>query len=117
MFTISSTLPDVHNSVLPIQPYLEKGKGDTLNLYWTNPHTTFTSKEAVYYHYKIRVNVTDGYHTTLNYYSEAHNPIARYEGFNLTGLECKHVEVAISLPGNCQEKTVSGALLISKHNQ
>ena len=117
MFTISSTFPDVHNSVLPIQPYLEKGKGDTLNLYWTNPHTTFTSREAVYYHYKIRVNVTDGYYTTLTYSSEAHNKISRYEGLNLTGLECKHVEVAISLPGNCQEKTVSGALLISKHNQ
>ena len=102
------------DAVLPIQPSLEKGEDDTLAISWDNPSTTLNRDSEVYYNYQFRVNVTDGYQTTLNYSAEAHNKIARYEGLNLTGLECKHVEVAISLPGNCQEKTVSGALLISE---
>ena len=69
--------------------------------------------QADYYNYQISVNVTDGYETTFSYSSEVMSPEVRYEGLNLTSLECKHVEVAISLPGNCEEKTASGALLIS----
>ena len=69
--------------------------------------------QADYYNYQILVNVTDGYETTFSYFSEVMNPEVKYEGLNLTGLECKHVEVAIFLPGNCEKKTASGALLIS----
>ena len=60
------------------------------------------------------MNVTDGPQTTYTYQSEAHNERVRYEGIDLTGQECKEVEIAVSLPGNCKEKTVTGALLISE---
>ena len=60
------------------------------------------------------MNVTDGPETTYTYQSEAHNERVRYEGIDLTGQECKEVEIAVSLPGNCKEKTVTGALLISE---
>ena len=61
----------------------------------------------------IEISVTDGYQSNQSYQLMASQPWANIS-LNLTGLECKHVEVAISLPGSCQEKTVSGALLISE---
>ena len=104
----------VQDPVLPIQLFLEKGKGENLTISWNNPSTTFTSTDNINYEYRIRVNVTDGPQTTYTYQSEAHNEWARYEGIDLTGQECKEVEIAVSLPGNCKEKTVTGALLISE---
>jgi hypothetical protein len=103
----------VQDPVLPIQLFLEKGKGENLTISWNNPSTTFTSTDNINYEYRIRVNVTDGPQTTYTYQSEAHNEWARYEGIDLTGQECKEVEIAVSLPGNCKEKTVTGALLIT----
>ena len=73
----------------------------------------FTSDENAAYDFKVKVNVTDGYKSIMSYQLMA-SQLWTNVTLNLTGLECKHVEVAISLPGNCQEKTVSGALLISK---
>ena len=73
----------------------------------------FTSDENAAYDFKVKVNVTDGYKSIMFYKLMASQLWANVT-LNLTGLECKHVEVAISLPGNCPEKTVSGALLISK---
>ena len=58
--------------------------------------------------------MTDGNQTTEIYPLEAHQPGAN-KSIDLTGLECKPVEVAISLPGNCEEKKILGALLISEH--
>ena len=73
----------------------------------------FTTPESVAYDFKVKVNVMDGYKSISSYKLMAFHLWANIT-LNLTGLECKHVEVAVSLPGNCQEKTVSGVLLISK---
>ena len=95
--------------VLPIHPYFEKGDS-SLHLIWMNP---YTSNKNAAYDFEIKINVTDGYQSNQSYQLMASQSCATIT-LNLTGLECKHVEVAISLPGNCQEKTVSGALLISE---
>ena len=73
----------------------------------------FISDKKAAYDFEIKINVTDGYQINRSYQLMAYQPRANIT-LNLTGLECKHMEVAISLPGNCQEKTVSGALLISE---
>ena len=105
---------DAKDPVLPIQPSLTKGEGESLTISWNNPSTKFTSAEEVYYQYRIQVNVTGRSHqATYNYLSEAHKN-SSYEAIDLTGLECQRVEVSVSLPGNCKEKTVYGALLISE---
>ena len=117
LFMLSDTytiMTDTDNPVLPIQLSLEKGEeANSLTILWKNPTTSSSNVQADYYNYQILVNVTDSYETTFSYSSEVMNPEVRYKGLNLTGLECKHVEVTISLPGNCEGKTASGALLIS----
>ena len=106
-------IADADNPVLPIQPSLEKGEANSLTILWKNPIISSSNVQADYYNYQITVNVTDGYETTFSYSSGVKDPEVKYGGLNLTGLECKHVEVTISLPGNCEEKTASGALLTS----
>ena len=107
-------IADADNPVLPIQPSLEKGEeANSLTILWKNPIISSSNVQADYYNYQISVNVTDGYETTFSYSSGVKDPEVKYKGLNLTGLECKHVEVTISLPGNCEEKTASGALLTS----
>ena len=98
--------------MLPITPYLQKGSGHTLNLIWDNPETDFESKDDVYYNYTVRVSVTDGYQLTEHLAVEAHNQSV-IKSVNLTSLECKHVDVEVSLPGNCEDKRISGVLLKS----
>ena len=106
------TKPYFLDSVLPINPYLKK-RDSSLHLIWMNP---FTSDENAAYNFMVKVYVTDGYQSIMSYNLKASQLWVNFT-LNLTGLECKHVEDAISLPGNCQEKTVSGALLISEYNE
>lgn len=104
---------DQDNSMLPISPTLQKGNNTTLNLSWENPNTTFKDEHDVYYNYTVRVNVSDGYTTTLSVDIEAHTPKTTLVLPDLTGLQCKQVDIGISLPGNCAERKISGSLLIS----
>ena len=104
---------DSQNPVLPIiTPSLQKGTGDTLVLMWRNPISTFREVDEVYYNYTIVVNVTNGYQLTRSLDVESHIRVT-HMSINLTGHECKHVEIRVSLPGNCEDKIISGSLLIS----
>ena len=107
----TDTINNILDYVLPIDPHLRKGDNNSLHLIWENPYNT--SDYPATYDFEIKINVTDGYQSNQSYHLRASQPQANIT-LNLTGLECKHVEVAISLPGNCTEKTVSGALLISE---
>lgn len=101
--------------VLPIQPSLVRditSSADKLTLTWDNPPSTFGDIHEVFFNYSIMVNVTGGYNTTLNYSLEVHEERANIS-IDLSGQECKQVEVAISLPGTCQERRVFGMLLKS----
>ena len=68
--------------------------------------------DYVYYNYAVRVSVTDGYQLTEHLYVEVHKQLV-IMSLNLTGFECKNVDVEVSLPGNCEDKRISGVLLIS----
>lgn len=80
-------------------------------LSWDNIATDFDNGDFAYYNYTIRVNVTNGYFTTLNLsvsVLEQHMNIP----VNLTGQECQPVEIAISMPGNCEPNILHGSLPI-----
>ena len=98
--------------MLPIQPSLTKGDGQTLNVTWENPLTTFEDKDDVYYNYSIIVNITDSHQQVIPHDVEAHVRTAS-RSIDLTGLECSRVDVGISLPGNCRDQEISGYLWIS----
>ena len=104
---------DEHSPTLPIFPTLQKGNNQTLNLVWENPSTSFEDSNDVYYNYTIKMNVADGYQITLSHDVEAHNTLS-VVSLELWGHECKQVNISISLPGNCEDKKISGSLLISK---
>ena len=99
--------------MLPIEALLEKGIGDTLNFIWVNPNTSFIDIDDAYYNYSIVVNVTGGYQVSESYDVEAHIRTT-HMSINMSGFECKRVDVSISLPGNCEDKKFFGSLLISQ---
>ena len=111
--SLSPSLSGAQDTVLPVRPSLQKGDGESLIVKWENPSTTFESQNNVYYHYEIRVEAENGYQSTIQYSLEAHQQWAR-KIIPLTGLECQQLNISISLPGNCREKTIPGVLLISE---
>ena len=108
------TSADEQHSALPIFPKLQQGNRHSLNLSWENPrhpYSDFNDEDNVYYNYTIVVTAKDGYQETLSLDVESHNtPIKLLE---LAGHECQHLTISISLPGNCEDKQISGYLLIS----
>ena len=100
---------DQHRATLPIFPVLERGRnGSTLTLTWDNPHTTFVDDDNVYFNYTVSVNTTEGLHYTQRYDVESHDK----PNIHLHLSECQHVDISISLPGNCEDKKITGSLPI-----
>ena len=105
---------DVQSATLPIFPVLGKGMNDsTLTLTWENPRSTFLDVHDVYFNYTVNVNITGGHHSTLSYKLDVESHEEPSTSVYLS--ECQHVDISILLPGNCEDKKISGSLPIGLH--
>jgi hypothetical protein len=111
-FYHSVLVPGDHNSMLPISPILTKGDNNTLSLTWENPSTTFEDDDDVYFNYTVGINITGGNQYNQTYAVEAHETPHRI----LYLSECQHFDISISLPGNCEDKKISGSMPIVPEN-
>ena len=67
----------------------------------------------MYFNYTVVVVGEDGYRQMLSLDVESHIPPQL--PLDLTGQECKHLNISISLPGNCEAKQQTAALLIGEY--
>ena len=105
------------SGTLPVFPILEKGRNDsTLTLTWENPQSTYIDVDDVYFNYTVTVNITAAgghYYNTLSYKLDVESHEKPNTLVYLS--ECQLVDISISLPGNCEDKKISGSLPIGLH--
>ena len=104
---------DKQEPEIPVSPTLHKTSKHGLNLSWEHPNSDFKEGDNVYFNYTVVVVGEDGYHQTWSLDVESHIPPKL--SLDLTGQECKHLNISISLPGNCEAKQQTAALLISEY--
>ena len=85
---------------------MTKGDNNTLSLTWNNTRTSFKDDDDVYFNYTVGINITGGNQYNQTYAVEAHET----PHIILHLSECQHFDISISLPGNCEDKKISGSM-------
>ena len=113
LYSSYTLFADEQDPEIPVSPTLHRTSKHGLDLTWDHPNSNFKEGDDVYFNYTVVVVGEDGYHQIWSLDVESHIPPRLH--LDLVGQECKHLNIGISLPENCEAKQQTTALLIGEY--